>query len=114
MINVHEEVIANNQLRIEPGIADGNVFEVGHSNYSSLFEGYYDIERQTLVFPNDSLRLGQANKEKLLELAERINPETDIPDLILDEACWAHNKYWDEMAPRRGVMVTHKRKIEEG
>lgn len=31
-------------------------------------------------------------------------------DIIYDEACWA-SQYWDEMAPRRGVMVTHKRVV---
>ncbi len=30
------------------------------------------------------------------------------PDLIMDEACWAEG-YWDDVAPRRGVLVTHKR-----
>jgi len=35
------------------------------------------------------------------------------PNLIFDEACWASN-YWDEEAPRRGVMVTHKRLKNSG
>jgi len=35
------------------------------------------------------------------------------PDLILDEACWA-GVHWDEVMPRRGVIVTHKRRINEG
>jgi len=30
------------------------------------------------------------------------------PNLIFDEACW-DSEYFDEQAPRRGVMVTHKR-----
>ena len=128
---------------------DSNVRDLEQSNYARLFDAYYDIEQQTLFFPNDSLRLGSENKRKLSELADRINPDTDIvsvigcshgqsdipngnqvlaegrtqrvteslmiagldPELILDEACWA-SEYWDEMAPRRGVMITHKRLTE--
>ena len=128
---------------------DSNVHDLQESNFAELFGSYYDIEQQTLFFPNDSLRLGNENKKKLAALAKRIDPETDIisvigcshgksriangnqvlaegrtqrvaeslmiagldPELILDEACWA-SEYWDEMAPRRGVMVTHKRLIE--
>ena len=128
---------------------DANMHDLQQSNYSSLFDSYYDIEQQTLYFPNDSLRLGNENKQKLAALATRIIPETDIvsvigcshgqsaikngnqvlaegrtqrvteslmiagldPEIILDEACWA-SEYWDEMAPRRGVMITHKRLTE--
>lgn len=137
------------QLRT-PGFLP-NVRDLEVSNYASLFDDYYDVGQQTLFFPNDSLRLGNENKQKLAELASRIEPETDIisvigcshgkttiangnqvlaegrtqrvteslmiaglnPELILDEACWA-SEYWDEMAPRRGVMVTHKRLTDEG
>lgn len=35
------------------------------------------------------------------------------PELIFDEACWA-SEYWDEGAPRRGVVVTHKRLKDQG
>lgn len=35
------------------------------------------------------------------------------PDLIFDEACW-DSEYFDEQAPRRGVMVTHKRLKNKG
>jgi len=128
-----------------------NVRDLEVSNYASLFDDYYDIEQHTLFFQNDSLRLGDENKKRLTELADRINPETDLisvigcshgtssiangnqilaegraqrvaeslmiagidPELILDEACWA-TEYWDENAPRRGVMVTHKRQTDEG
>ena len=129
---------------------DLNVHDLQQSNYVEVFNDYYDVEQQTLFFPNDSLRLGNENKRKLNQLAGRVDPETDIvsvigcshgdssipngnqilaegrtqrvaeslmiagldPDLILDEACWA-SEYWDEMAPRRGVMITHKR-LNEG
>ena len=123
-----------------------NVRELGKSNFTSVFKQYDDISNLTLIFPNDSLFLGDRNSDILMSLAEEINPSTDIisiigcshgrtalengnqllaegrtdrvaesllfagvqPDLILTEACWA-SEYWDEMAPRRGVMVTHKR-----
>ncbi len=35
------------------------------------------------------------------------------PELIFDEACW-DSEYFDEQAPRRGVMVTHKRLRNRG
>jgi len=73
------QVVTSGDLR---KTGEANVFDVGHSNYSSLFEGYVDVERQTLVFPNDSLRLGEANKQKLMSLAERIDPETDLISVI--------------------------------
>ena len=128
-----------------------NVFELKHSNYSSLFASYNDLERHVLVFPNDSLTLGALNKKKISSLANKVDPNRDIvsvigcshgktaikngnqilaegrtnrvreslmfagiqADIIYDEACWA-SKYWDEEAPRRGVMVTHKRIIDKG
>jgi len=120
----------------------------GHSRYDDVFGQYYDIEQHTLIFPNDSLRLGSDNKRKIMSLADRINPKTDIvsvvgcsfgqttikngnqilaqgrtnrvaesfmfagldPNIVLDEACWS-SKYFDELAPRRGVMITHKRRV---
>lgn len=124
-----------------------NVFDMKQSNFKSVFAKYNDVEKQILVFGNDSLVLGPQNKNKIRSLSSRINPDTDIvsvigcshgrtsiengnqilaegrtqrvkesllysgvsAEIILDEACWA-SKYWDEEAPRRGVMVTHKRK----
>ena len=128
-----------------------NVHDIRESNFESVFAQYDDVSDVTLVFPNDSLRLGDRNKTILNSLAGRLNPETDIisiigcshgnttlengnqllaegraqrvteslmfagvdPDLIKDEACWAAG-YWDEVAPRRGVLVTHKRLKSEG
>ena len=128
-----------------------NVRDLGESNFASVFKQYDDISNLTLIFPNDSLFLGDRNSNILKNLAEEINPVTDIisiigcshgrtalengnqllaegrtnrvaesllfagvkPDLILTEACWA-SEYWDEMAPRRGVMVTHKRLSSQG
>ena len=123
-----------------------NVRDITESNFAALFEQYDDVSSMTLIFPNESLTLGERNNTILKSLAGEINPETDLisiigcshgrtnfqngnqllaegrtqrvteslmfagvkPDLIMDEACWA-NEYWDERAPRRGVMVTHKR-----
>ena len=131
--------------------AIGNVHDLGESNFSSVFKQYDDISNVTLIFPNDSLFLGDRNSEILKTLAQEINPSTDIisiigcshgrtalengnqllaegrtervaesllfagvqQDLILTEACWA-DEYWDEHAPRRGVMVTHKRLSPQG
>lgn len=128
-----------------------NVHDIQQSNFASVFKRYNNVSQVTLIFPNDSLTLGEDNNSILRSLARKINPETDIvsiigcshgntalkngnqllaegrtqrvteslmfagvePDLIMDEACWAA-EYWDEAAPRRGVMVTHKRLKTEG
>ena len=46
--------------------------------------------------------------------AERVKDEFILAgvqaELVLHEACWA-NVHFDEMMPRRGVVVTHKRKL---
>jgi len=128
-----------------------NVREIEESNFSNTFADYNDVARKNLTFANDSLVLGSENKEILNQLANNINPETDIisvigcshgrsqfangnqllaegraqrvteslmfagldPDLIFDEACW-DSEYFDEQAPRRGVIVTHKRLKNQG
>ena len=131
--------------------ATSNVRDLGESNFASVFKQYDDVSNVTLIFPNDSLFLGDRNSDILKTLAQEINPSTDIisiigcshgrtalengnqllaegrtervaesllfagvqKDLILTEACWA-SEYWDEEAPRRGVMVTHKRLSSQG
>ncbi len=54
---------------------------------------------------NQVLANGRANRVKNEFIASGIQAE-----LVLHEACWA-NVHFDEMMPRRGVVVTHKRKL---
>jgi len=54
---------------------------------------------------NEVLANGRANRVREEFLVAGLNAE-----LVLHEACWA-NVHFDEMMPRRGVVVTHKRKL---
>lgn len=124
-----------------------NIYETMSSNYSDVFSGYEDIEQSILIFPNDSLRLGDTNKQIIDQYVSRMDPDTDVlsvigcshgeteisngnsllalgranrvkeaflfsgleHDRILDEGCWAPQTF-DEVMPRRGVVLTLKRK----
>ena len=59
-----------------------NIFDSGHSNYTELFDQYYDIEKQTIIFDNDSMVLGKNNKAKIDRLRNNINNETDIVSVV--------------------------------
>jgi len=127
-----------------------NMYESRTSVYEPVFEDatvdYKELSSQVLVFPNDSLVLGDLNKQFLFSLAENFNDTTDVIRVIgcshgktalvegnqklargrslrvreelllagldassvLHEACWA-NQHFDEMMPRRGVVVMHLR-----
>lgn len=152
IVHDEEQVATSTEVApVVPVASDRNVYDIRRSNFASVFANYDNVSSQTLVFANDSLVLGEANKSALRQLAAQVNPDTDVvsvigcshgntalangnqllaegraqrvteslmvagldPDLILDEACWAAG-YWDEEAPRRGVMVTHKRLANQG
>lgn len=59
-----------------------NMYDDFISNYSDVFEEYEEIERATLIFPNDSLRIGDNNKAIIEQLAADMNPETDVLSVI--------------------------------
>lgn len=59
-----------------------NLLILGESNYASLFEQYRTLSRQTLVFPNDSLFLGNKGKAQIAAFIDRFNPATDIVSVI--------------------------------
>lgn len=124
-----------------------NIYENMTSNYKDVFTGYEDVEQSILVFPNDSLRLGDVNKNIIEQYIEQMNPETDVlsvigcshgvtnisngnsllalgranrvkeaflfsgvgHDQVLEEGCWAPQTF-DEVMPRRGVVLTLKRR----
>ncbi|NND90106.1 MAG: hypothetical protein HKN42_04520 [Granulosicoccus sp.] len=59
-----------------------NVYETLTSNYQDVFAGYEDVEQSILIFPNDSLRLGNVNKEIIERFVADMNPATDILSVI--------------------------------
>jgi len=125
-----------------------NMYESGTSNFDELLGQFDTVSRKIMVFPNDSLLMGEDNKQIAHNMAKRFDAETDVvsvigcshgksaldngnevlangradrvreeflvagldSELVLHEACWA-NVHYDEVMPRRGVVVTHKRKI---
>ena len=102
------------------------------------------------MFPNDSLRLGERNKETIARYVSELDPATDVLSVIgcshgntridngnellaigranrvkeaflfagidheqvLEESCWAGESF--EKMPRRGVVLTLKRRRELG
>ena len=55
-----------------------NVFELGGSNYSDALSNHTTLVERILTFPNDSLRLGDVNKQIIYSVVSAFNPETDI------------------------------------
>jgi len=125
-----------------------NMYETRRSNFDELLGQFDTVRREILVFANDSLVMGEDNKQIAHDIAKRFDADTDVvsvigcshgksaldngneklangradrvreeflvaglnAELVLHEACWA-NVHFDEMMPRRGVVVTHKRKL---
>jgi len=137
-------------LKVEPVTGKTNMFYTLVSNFAKKFEGYEDNLSGVLVFPNDSLRLGAANKSYIVNLAKTFDPETEIfsvigcshgksaiengneilangranrvkealmlagvgEQYIYDEGCWAPQVF-DDVMPRRGVLLTRKQLIKK-
>ena len=59
-----------------------NVFELGDSNYTGLFESYANVDELVLMFPNDSLVLGEDNKNLIRSSLERFDPERDVFSIV--------------------------------
>lgn len=126
-----------------------NMYELGQSNYTAVLKDYHDVRQHTLIFGNDSLRLGLENRLMLRELVKVFSDRTDLlsvigcshgrtslqngnavlatgranrvkealihagvpAERILEEGCWS-SEYFDEVMPRRGVVLTLKREIK--
>lgn len=124
-----------------------NIYNTRESNYLDVFSEYEDLESNVLVFPNDSLKLGDTNKVIIEQFVEMMDPATDVlsvigcshgdtdvsngnsvlalgranrvkeafmfsgieHDQVLEEGCWAPTTF-DEVMPRRGVVLTLKRR----
>jgi hypothetical protein len=59
-----------------------NIYETMSSNFSEVFAGYEDVKQSILVFPNDSLRLGETNKQIIERYVAEMDPETDVLSVI--------------------------------
>lgn len=59
-----------------------NYFEIGESNYGSVFNDYEDVASSVLIFPNDSLRLGGSNKAIIEQYVAKMDPDTDVLSVI--------------------------------
>ena len=52
------------------------------SNYAGILDEYQDLDQSVLIFPNDSLRLGENNKRVIQDFASKMNQETDVLSII--------------------------------
>ena len=59
-----------------------NVYDIQQSNYSALFSDYEEVDSSILVFPNDSLQLGDTNKQIIEQYVAEMDPSTDILSVI--------------------------------
>ena len=59
-----------------------NLFETGRSNYADLLARYETLSREVMVFPNDSLHMGEANKRRARELAAAFDLERDVVSVL--------------------------------
>lgn len=128
-----------------------NMYEIGGSNFSQVFDEFYNVSKTTVVFANDSMRLGQSGKVSINQFLTTFNRDTDVVSVVgcshgrtsiedgnkrlaigradrvaeallyagipenkvLEEGCWA-SKPFDEVFPRRGVVLTLKREKRNG
>ena len=59
-----------------------NVFELGGSNFETILAEHHVVDEQVLTFANDSLRLGELNKQFVEKMVEDFNGKTDIFSII--------------------------------
>jgi|GEM_PF-831777 len=59
-----------------------NFFESGQSQFNDVLINYDIIDRSVYVFPDDSLVLGTENKNRLQELVQRFNSDTDLMSVV--------------------------------
>lgn len=59
-----------------------NIATLGDSNYSSLFNLYSPVRKESLTFPDDSLVMGRQNKNTIANFSKHFNPETDVISVI--------------------------------
>ena len=59
-----------------------NIYDIDRSNYAEVLAHYRTVERKVLVFANDSMVMGDANKRIASRLADNFNSETDLISVI--------------------------------
>ena len=128
-----------------------NMYDIGGSNFGRVFDEFYDVSKISVVFSNDSMRLGRSGKTSINQFLSTYNRDTDVVSVVgcshgrtsiqdgnkrlaigradrvaealiyagvpenkvLEEGCWA-SKPFDEVFPRRGVVLTLKREKRNG
>jgi len=65
-----------------PPVVKRNVYDTMISNFSEIYEEYEDLEQSILIFPNDSLRLGETNKKIIEQFVDKMDKETDVLSVI--------------------------------
>ena len=66
----------------KPNVVKRNIYETLVSNYNEVFSAYQDVEQIVLVFPNDSLLLGEENKGTIERFVDLMDPDTDVLSVI--------------------------------
>ena len=64
--------------------------------------------RTSISAGNQLLAVGRANRVKEALIYSGVDQQK-----IYEEGCW-DDEYFDEVMPRRGVVLTHKRKVSNG
>lgn len=59
-----------------------NVFDLGGSNFQDVLTGYEIVSEQILMFPNDSLRLGNVNKQFIDRMVQQFDQESDVFSVV--------------------------------
>lgn len=76
-----DETVDAAPIRKKP-TANLNMYETRQSNYAEYLAGYSDVHQEILIFPNDSMRLGDVNKSRIQAIAGRLLPDTDVVSVI--------------------------------
>jgi len=59
-----------------------NMLMLGESNYAEIYEDYKVVKTKLLVFPNDSLRMGQGGKNTVSDFLSGYNENSDILSVV--------------------------------
>lgn len=59
-----------------------NIFGTLESNFGDVFAEYEDVQKITLMFPDDSMHLGETNKEIIEKYKAMMDPDTDVLSVI--------------------------------
>ncbi len=59
-----------------------NFRELGQSNFADVFGSLTMVMESSLLFDNDSLRLGRANKDRVRQFVSKFNPQSDVFSVI--------------------------------